>query len=396
MYECYAVTCRSIRWCFIVAPPTMEHMSRRDSLLAALVAVLWGFNFVVIDWGMGSVPPLLFAALRFVLVAFPACLLVPRPQAPWRVLAAVGAFMSLGQFGFLYVSMHAGMPPGLAALVLQSQVVFTIVIAAVALRERTSPAQVAGVGLGVAGLAVVALGRDGHVGPGALMLCLLAGLSWGIGNVIARAARVPGGLGLTVWSAVVVPVPLLLLSLLLDGPLPAPLRSGGALDPAGAGGRDDVGLGAGRRAAGPRRGRRRGAAGRRRPGRAGGGAAQAGRPDSVYADPSPRARASAASTRRAVKSAARSRTCSRVQNSADRISRTSRTIRAVSDAGCTPPSKTRHSASSQPLHGGSQSVSSSSPAARSRASSSRTSRETARCGDSPTSTTPPGRSQSRL
>jgi O-acetylserine/cysteine efflux transporter len=180
--------------------------------------VLWGFNFVVIDWGMGRVPPLLFAAIRFLLVAFPACLLVPRPLAPWRVLAAVGAFMSLGQFGLLYISMHAGMPPGLAALVLQSQVVFTIVIAAVALRERTSPAQVAGVGLGVAGLTVVALGRDGHVGLGALLLCLLAGLSWGIGNVIARAARVPGGLGLTVWSAVVVPVPLFLLSLLLDGP----------------------------------------------------------------------------------------------------------------------------------------------------------------------------------
>lgn len=193
-------------------------MNRRDSLLAALVAVLWGFNFVVIDWGMGDMPPLLFAAIRFVLVAFPACLLVPRPRVSWRLLVAVGTFMSLGQFGFLYASMHAGMPPGLAALVLQSQVVFTIVIATVALRERTSRAQVTGVGLGVAGLVVVALGRDGHIGLGALLLCLLAGLSWGIGNVVARAARVPGGLGLAVWSAVVVPVPLLLLSLLLDGP----------------------------------------------------------------------------------------------------------------------------------------------------------------------------------
>jgi O-acetylserine/cysteine efflux transporter len=201
----------------------MKLMDRRDALLAALVAVIWGFNFVVIDWGLAShdghaVPPLLFAAIRFVLVAFPACLLVPRPRAPWRVVAAVGIFMSLGQFGFLYVSMHAGMPPGLAALVLQSQVVFTIVIAGVALRERTSAVQAAGVTLGAVGLLVVAIGRGGHVSAGALVLCLLAGLSWGIGNVIARAARVPGGLGLTVWSALVVPVPLLALSLLLDGP----------------------------------------------------------------------------------------------------------------------------------------------------------------------------------
>jgi O-acetylserine/cysteine efflux transporter len=193
-------------------------VTRRDTLLAALVACLWGFNFVVIDWGMGSVPPLLFAAIRFAAVAFPLVFVVPRPKAPLRSVLAVGTFMSLGQFGFLYVSMHAGMPPGLAALVLQAQVVFTIVIASLVLRERPTRAQVLGVAVGAAGLVVVAVGRGGHVPWSALLLCLLAGLSWGIGNVVARAARVPGGFALTVWSATVVPGPLLLLSLVLDGP----------------------------------------------------------------------------------------------------------------------------------------------------------------------------------
>jgi drug/metabolite transporter (DMT)-like permease len=194
-------------------------MSRRDTLLAALVACIWGFNFVVIDWGMGDVPPLLFAAIRFALVAVPACLLVRRPQAPWRTVVAVGVFMSLGQFGFLYASMHAGMPPGLAALVLQAQVVLTVLIAAGVLRERPSGGQVAGVLIGVVGLTVVSLGRSGHVPATALLLCLAAALSWAIGNVVSRAARLTGGgLSLTVWSAVVVPVPLLALSVLLDGP----------------------------------------------------------------------------------------------------------------------------------------------------------------------------------
>ncbi|HTR95271.1 MAG TPA: EamA family transporter [Trebonia sp.] len=193
-------------------------MNRRDTFLAVLVASLWGFNFVVIDWGMGTVPPLLFAAIRFAVVAVPACLLVPRPAVPFRTVAAVGAFMSLGQFGFLYLSMHLGMPPGLAALVLQAQVVFTIVIAAAALRERPSRAQVTGVALGVAGLAVVGAGIGGEITVAALALCLLAGLSWGIGNVVSRASKAPGGLALTVWSATVVPVPLLGLSLLIDGP----------------------------------------------------------------------------------------------------------------------------------------------------------------------------------
>ena len=193
-------------------------MSRRDCALAALVASIWGFNFVVIDWGMDGVPPLLFCAFRFVLVVFPAVLLVPRPQASWQTLLAIGTFMSLGQFGFLYVAMAAGLPPGLAALVLQAQVVLTVVIAAGVLRERPTSAQVVGVALGATGLVVVSLGRGGDVPLLALGLCLLGALSWAIGNVVSRASGVSGGLGLTVWSALVVPVPLLLLSLVVDGP----------------------------------------------------------------------------------------------------------------------------------------------------------------------------------
>ena len=80
-------------------------MSPRDSLLAALVAVIWGLNFVVIDWGMHGVPPLLFAAIRFTAVVLPAVFLVPRPQVGWRPVVLVGVFMSMGQFGFLYASL---------------------------------------------------------------------------------------------------------------------------------------------------------------------------------------------------------------------------------------------------------------------------------------------------
>lgn len=193
-------------------------MNTRDSLLAALVATIWGFNFVVIDWGMHDVPPLLFVAVRFSLVVVPAAFFVRRPAAPWRTVALVGTFMSLGQFGFLYVAMDAGLTPGLAALVLQAQVIFTVVIAAGVLRERPTRPQVIGVGLGSLGLVVVAVGRGGHVTAAALALCLLAALSWGIGNVVSRASGITGGLSLTVWSAVVVPVPMFALSLVVDGP----------------------------------------------------------------------------------------------------------------------------------------------------------------------------------
>lgn len=192
-------------------------MPLKDVLAATAVMVVWGANFVVIERGLEGVPPLLFVALRFavVLLALP---FVPRPQAPLRAVLLVGAAMSLGQFGLLYTALAVGMPPGLASLVLQLQAALTAVLAALVLAERPALLQWCGVGLGVAGLAVVAAGRGGAVPLVGLVLVVGAAASWATGNVLVRRLGVPGGLGLTVWSALVVPLPMLGLSLLLDGP----------------------------------------------------------------------------------------------------------------------------------------------------------------------------------
>ena len=193
-------------------------MPLKHSLLAVLVMVLWGANFVIIDEGLADVPPLLFLALRFVLVAFPLVFFIPRPQADWRAVVAVGAFMSLGQFSLLYLALDLGMPAGLASLVLQAQVIFTIVIAAVALRETPSRRQVIGAVLGTIGLTTVAVAHGTSAPVLPLLVMLGASMSWAIGNVVSRAAGVASGLSLVVWSALVVPIPALALSLLVDGP----------------------------------------------------------------------------------------------------------------------------------------------------------------------------------
>nr|WP_194956332.1 EamA family transporter [Aeromicrobium phoceense] len=187
-------------------------------MLAVLVAVLWGCNFVAIHVGLADVPPFLFLAIRFVLVAFPLVFFVARPKASWQVVVAVGFFMSFGQFGLLYLAMDIGMPAGLAALVLQAQVIFTILIAAGVLGERASCRQGIGAAIGTAGLAIVAWGfhQDAPLVP--LLVTIGAALSWAIGNVVARAAKVSSGLSLVVWSALVVPLPALAVSLTVEGP----------------------------------------------------------------------------------------------------------------------------------------------------------------------------------
>lgn len=194
----------------------------RHSLLAALVAVLWGLNFVAIDFGLHAngreVPPLLFVAMRFVLVVFPWIFFIRKPDVSWKAIIGVGLFMSAGQFGLLYLAMALGMPAGLASLVLQAQVLLTVLLAAGFLGERPSRRQLAGVVLGVAGLAVVAVGRSAVAPLLPLIIVLGAALSWAAGNVVARQAKAASGLGLVVWSGAVVPLPLAGLSLLVDGP----------------------------------------------------------------------------------------------------------------------------------------------------------------------------------
>lgn len=193
-------------------------MSVRHSLLAIVVVVIWGANFVVIDAGQTDVPPLVFLALRFLVVCVPAIFFLKPPPIGWRNILAIGATLSLAQFALLYLALALGMPPGLASLLLQTQVIFSILIAAVALGERPTRRQLIGALIGMAGLAIVIIGHS-QVAPWLpLVVTLLSALAWTVGNVLTRRSKARSGLSLVVWSGAVVPLPALALSLVIDSP----------------------------------------------------------------------------------------------------------------------------------------------------------------------------------
>jgi O-acetylserine/cysteine efflux transporter len=193
----------------------------RDAAAAAGIAVIWGVNFVVIHVGLTTTPPLLLAALRFALVAGALAWFVPRPALAWSRLVALGLTLYAGQFALLFTAMDAGLSPGLAAVVMQSQAVFTVVAAVVVLGERPGRPQVLGVAVATVGLVVIGLDVvDGGGGSSALgfALCLLAGLSWAAGNLVARTSGATQGLGLVVWGSVVAAPVLALLAVVEVGP----------------------------------------------------------------------------------------------------------------------------------------------------------------------------------
>jgi len=198
--------------------PDHHPLPFRHFLLALAVVAIWGSNFVVIRLGLNAFPPLLFAALRFAMAVLPAILFVPRPAAPWRNLAAYGLLIGVGQFGMLFLAMRSQISPGLASLVIQTQVFFTLMLAMRVNKERVQGYQWLALLLAGAGIVVIASHTDGSTTVLGLAMILLAAFSWACGNMVGKRAGQVNMLAYMVWSSVFAVPPLLALSLLVEGP----------------------------------------------------------------------------------------------------------------------------------------------------------------------------------
>lgn len=193
-------------------------MSLPHALLALLVTLIWGVNFVVIKVGLQDFPPLLFCALRFALAALPLLFLRGPLPAPWWRILQIGLLLGVIKFGLLFIGMHRGMPAGLSSLVLQSQVFFTLLIAALFLGERPSRRALAGLLLAALGLLVIGLERPLGDSLLAFLLVVGAALAWSFANIATKRSGAGDMLRLICWVSLVPPLPLLALSYLFEGP----------------------------------------------------------------------------------------------------------------------------------------------------------------------------------
>jgi O-acetylserine/cysteine efflux transporter len=194
----------------------------RHVLMASTIIFLWGMNFVVIKIGLKGVPPLLLGALRFLLVAFPAVLFLPRPKVPLKWLVAYATTISLAQFAFLFSAMAVGMPAGLASLVLQAQVFFTVGLSAWIFGDRLRASNLLGMLVASGGLVLLGIASIRNSGSqvtlAGFMLTLCAAFSWAGGNVINKKIGPSAVLSLVAWGALIPIIPFFLLSLYFDGP----------------------------------------------------------------------------------------------------------------------------------------------------------------------------------
>ncbi|WP_255538229.1 EamA family transporter [Polynucleobacter sp. 73C-SIWE] len=197
--------------------PKSNQLPLSHLLLALAIVAVWGTNFVVIKLSLDAFPPFLFAALRYTFAFLPLAFFIPRPKVSWANMCAYGVAIGVGQFGILFFAIDGRISPGLASLVVQTQVFFTIGFAMFFAKERLKLYQAVAVSVSMTGLAIIALHTDANTTFLGLALVVLAGLAWGMGNTVSRRAGSINMLAYVVWASVFSLPPLFLISWIFEG-----------------------------------------------------------------------------------------------------------------------------------------------------------------------------------
>lgn len=192
-------------------------MSYRHIFLAVLVAILWGFNFVVIKSSLDKVPPFSFAFLRYIVASLPLIYFVKRPPISIGLLISIGLTMGFLKFSFLFIGVSLGINSGLGSLILQSQAFFTILLAGFIFKYRLTTKQISGIA--IAFLGIYLIGREMHTQANCIsLICIIAAsFSWAISNILIKKAGPIDSFALIIWTSLVPLIPFLIMSFLFEG-----------------------------------------------------------------------------------------------------------------------------------------------------------------------------------
>jgi drug/metabolite transporter (DMT)-like permease len=181
-------------------------------LLLAGLALLWGYNWVVMKVGIADSGPVAFAAVRMIggaAILIVVLLLLRRRfkiVEPWTV-AAIGLFQTAGAQGLIALALRTG-EAGKSAVLNYTLPIWVMILGYLFLKERPRTGQWLATAVALAGIATMAFvgGKPGSLEP--VLYALGASFCWGAGVVINQALmrRHPGGIDtlvLTTWQMVV-------------------------------------------------------------------------------------------------------------------------------------------------------------------------------------------------
>lgn len=194
------------------------NLTPKHLFFVLLTVIIWGTNFIAIYLGLKELPPFLFCTVRFALSALPFVFFIPRPKAPILYIIGFGLFNFALQFGLLFSGIHLGLSPGLASLVMQVQVFFSMGLAFLLFKENPDWVKITGSLVSFIGIGIVAMHVGGDVTMIGLLLTLLASLSWASGNMFTKKINAVSPLSLVVWGNLTALPFMAVTSYFMDGP----------------------------------------------------------------------------------------------------------------------------------------------------------------------------------
>lgn len=193
-------------------------MAIQHILYAVLIAFIWGSNFIAIKLSYESFTPFALLTIRFIVTAFPLVFFVKKPDCSWVLLFKIAIFLWMGQFIFTFLAIYYGMPAGIVSLVLQIQSVFTICLTIYYFSYRPHWIEIVGIMISLSGITLIALKIEGEKNILGFVFLLVGALSTSYSNLLYRGQKHLNPLGLVVWSSLIPPIPLFILSLIFEGP----------------------------------------------------------------------------------------------------------------------------------------------------------------------------------
>lgn len=196
-------------------PAAEPHLRPFDILVILGVMILWGLNFAVAKVGLQQLPPILFMALRFLLVAVLLLPFAKRPRGQWGAIFAIAITLGLLHFSFMFTGLKT-LDAATAAIAIQLQVPFASLLAAIFFKDQLGWRRAAGMAFAFIGVAVIA--GEPRLGGQylALTFVITAACIWSIANVQIKRLEAIDGVTLNAWMAVFATPLLAVASLLLE------------------------------------------------------------------------------------------------------------------------------------------------------------------------------------
>lgn len=176
-------------------------MSKKDTLIALGVILAWGINFMFMKFALFDVSPMVLGMLRFALLIIPAIFFLPCPNVAYGWLFLYGLTISFGQFAFMFLALSMDVPTGLAALVHQSQVFFTVLLTFLLFKESVRRHHLFAMLIAVVGLCLIGIGQyQGSLALMELFVVMAGSFSWALGNIVVKKLGAVNPLSLVVWG----------------------------------------------------------------------------------------------------------------------------------------------------------------------------------------------------